>query len=418
MTLAAGRVATTVPLRRNRQFRLLWIGQALSDFGSSMTSLAVPLALLAAGYSPSAAGIIGTAMLIVGLAVRVPAGYLADRWDQRRLMLGCDLARLVAVAAVAFCVFVWGLPLLVALGLVVVSITAQEIFQPSQSKIVRRAVPGEQLGTAVSLNQARAYGASIAAPAVAGPLMALWPWAPFTVDAFTFGVSALCVAMLARNRLVARTAEVRRERFLPQIAAGWRYLVKDRFLRWSSGYFALANVIFSAFGYALILGTARQAGGAAAAGVAVSFAGIAGLTGSLIAPYAKRRLPLSVVLAAGPTMSAVLLAIAWAGGGVIPFVAAFSALCLLTPVIGAVLATIMAKVVPEDIYGRVTASSSFLAQILQPCGPLAAGILLSQLSFGTTAGLFALAQGALAVLAFTIPTPAEPIGTSSGEGLG
>ncbi|WP_163569736.1 hypothetical protein [Fodinicola feengrottensis] len=118
-------------------------------------------------------------------------------------------------------------------------------------------------------------------------------------------------------------------------------------------------------------------------------------------------------------MSAVLLAIAWAGGGVIPFVAAFSALCLLTPVIGAVLATIMAKVVPEDIYGRVTASSSFLAQILQPCGPLAAGILLSQLSFGTTAGLFALAQGALAVLAFTIPTPpAEPIGTSSGEGLG
>ncbi|WP_163569738.1 MFS transporter [Fodinicola feengrottensis] len=100
MTLAAGRVATTVPLRRNnRQFRLLWIGQALSDFGSSMTSLAVPLALLAAGYSPSAAGIIGTAMLIVGLAVRVPAGYLADRWDQRRLMLGCDLARLVAVAA-------------------------------------------------------------------------------------------------------------------------------------------------------------------------------------------------------------------------------------------------------------------------------------------------------------------------------
>jgi predicted MFS family arabinose efflux permease len=232
--------------------------------------------------------------------------------------------------------------------------------------------------------------------------MALWAWAPFTVDAFTFGFSALCIALLAVRR-VQPPPTVRREAFLPQLAAGWRHLIQDRFLRWSLVYSALANVVFSAFSYAIILGTARLPGGAVAAGFAVSSAAIAGLLGSLLAPYAKRHLPIRAVFAIGPILSTLLLAVAWWSAGAIPFVAAFSALCLFTPVIGAVYATIMAEVVPEDIYGRVITASSFAAQILQPFGPLLAGVLLTQLAFGATAGVFAVAQGVLAILALLIP---------------
>jgi MFS family permease len=401
--MTVGEAVAETPLRRNREFRLLWIGQALSDFGSAMAGLALPLVLLAAGYGPAEAGLIGTVILVVGLAVRVPSGYLADRHDPRTLMLWCDLARL-AVAAVATVWLLAGrLPLWVALVVVIVSSVALEAFRPSQNKVVRRVVPADQLSHAVSLNQARMYGSSIAAPAVAGVLLAVAPWLPFAADAVTFGISALCVAMLSRS--AAPVAAPVREKFWPQVTAGWRYVVRDRFLRMSSVYFAVLNVLFSALSYALILGAATQPGGAAAVGVAMSSAAVAGLVGSLLVPHVARRLSLHAVLMAGPVLSAALLVLAWSGGGTIPFVAAFSALCLLTPLIGAVLATIMAKAVPEEIYGRVTAASGFAAQLLQPFGPWVAGLVLAHLTFGATAGLFALCFGALAVLALLVPTP-------------
>ncbi|WP_439657422.1 MFS transporter [Lentzea sp. HUAS TT2] len=394
--------AVGTPLRRNREFRLLWVGQALSDFGSAMAGLALPLVLLAAGYGPAEAGLIGTVILVVGLVVRVPSGYLADRYDSRALMLLSDLARLAVVVVATAWLLAGRLPLWVALIVVVVSAVAVEAFRPAQNKVVRRVVPADQLGHAVSLNQARMYGASIAAPAVAGVLIAVSPWIPFAANALTFAVSAWCVFLLARSPAPA-SAPVR-EKFWPEVMAGWRYVVRDRFLRMSSVYFALLNLVFSALSYAVILGAAGQPGGAAAVGVAMSTAALAGLAGSLVVPYAARRLSLRAVLMVGPVLATALLVVAWSGGGTIPFAAAFSALCLLTPLIGAVLATIMAKAVPEEIYGRVTAASGFAAQILQPLGPLAAGVVLAHLSFAATAGLFAVCLGALALLTLLVPT--------------
>lgn len=60
-------------LSRNRDFQLLWIGQALSDFGSSMTYIVLPLVLLAAGNSTTVAATVGTVSLAVGLVARLPA---------------------------------------------------------------------------------------------------------------------------------------------------------------------------------------------------------------------------------------------------------------------------------------------------------------------------------------------------------
>lgn len=410
MTTTTQAPGDQVPLRRNRKFQLLWSGLALSDFGSSMTSLALPLTLLAVGYDPATVGVIGTVVVVVGLIARLPAGYLVDHFDHRRQMLVCDLARMLTVGAVAIVLFLRPLPLALALAMVIVSITAQEVYGPSQSMVMREIVPKDQLVTAMSINQARSYGASIAAPAVAGPLLALRLWIPFAFDAFTFGVSTLSVVLLGRGRTpLARPAPRHTpdgERFLRRFTAGWRYMAKDRFLRRAVFYSTLANPVFSAFGYALILGAVTRPGHAAAAGAAVSSAGVAGLIGSLIAPYLKKRLSIGVAFAVGPVLAAALLAVAWWTGGVIPFAAAFAAICLFVPAGGALFATAVATTVPKHTYGRVAAASGFLGQLLQPFGPAMAGLLLSTLSFNATAGAFAITEAALACVALTIPTPA------------
>ncbi|WP_405866227.1 MFS transporter [Streptomyces sp. NBC_01515] len=402
----------TPRLSRNREFRLLWIGQALSDFGSSMTFIVMPLVLLAAGYSATVAATIGTASLVVALVTRLPAGYLSDRYDQRTLMLLCDLLRMVAVGAVALYVLLRPVPIALALATVIVSDAALEVFRPAQNKVIRRIVPPQQLGAALSLNQARAYGADIAAPAAAGLLLSLSPSVPFTVDALTFGASALCVAAAVRSRRTTGThtsTRPQRERFRTEFTAGWRYLIRDPFMRCSAAYFAGINVAFSALAFALILGVGREPHGAVMVGTAMSAAAVVGLAGSLLTPLFQRHIPLKATLSAAPALGAALLALAWAGGGTVAFVAGFCALCLLTPVTAATFATIMAVAVPEEIYGRVTTTSSLLAQLLQPLGPLAAGLLLARLSLPSTAGVLAVALALLAGVPLALPAPTQPI---------
>src|SRR5581483_3356422 len=72
------------PLRHNRNFQMLWIGQVLSDLGSGFGALAYPLLILALTHSPVIAGAVGTITSGAAFVTRLPAGSLADRLDRRR----------------------------------------------------------------------------------------------------------------------------------------------------------------------------------------------------------------------------------------------------------------------------------------------------------------------------------------------
>ena len=98
---AGGSASALRALRANRNFRLLWIGQVLSDLGTQIGNLAYPLLVLALTHSALIAGAVGTAASGAAFAVRLPAGALADRLDRRRTMVLCDGTRLLALTALA-----------------------------------------------------------------------------------------------------------------------------------------------------------------------------------------------------------------------------------------------------------------------------------------------------------------------------
>ena len=89
------------PLRRNRDFQLLWGGQAVSLLGSQTSKIAYPLLVLAMTGSPAKAGIAGFAAMLGYLLFPLPAGGLVDRHDRKRIMIGCDAIRLLAVGSIA-----------------------------------------------------------------------------------------------------------------------------------------------------------------------------------------------------------------------------------------------------------------------------------------------------------------------------
>src|SRR5215469_18503135 len=89
------------PLGRNRDFNLLWSGQALSDLGTQMSTIAYPLLILAVTGSAAKAGIVGSATIGGMLLFLLPAGVAADRWRRKRIMLITSSLQMIVGASVA-----------------------------------------------------------------------------------------------------------------------------------------------------------------------------------------------------------------------------------------------------------------------------------------------------------------------------
>src|ERR1700736_5053802 len=101
-TFAAMKVLLdTTPLRVSRDFRRLWVGQAVSFIGSMVTTAALPFQVYHQTHSSLAVGLLGVAQLGPLLVCSVIGGGFADRIDKRRLLLIVTALGLVCSAALA-----------------------------------------------------------------------------------------------------------------------------------------------------------------------------------------------------------------------------------------------------------------------------------------------------------------------------
>src|SRR5262245_6184187 len=92
----------TTPLRVSRDFRRLWAGQAVSLFGTMITTSALPFQVYDQTHSSLAVGLLGAAELVPLLVCAVVGGSFADRIDKRRLLLAVTTVSLLCSAALAF----------------------------------------------------------------------------------------------------------------------------------------------------------------------------------------------------------------------------------------------------------------------------------------------------------------------------
>src|SRR5690242_7882314 len=99
-SVAAPRPARGRRLTRNRAFNIFWAGQTLSSLGDAVAIIALPLLILQATGSVVQMGLVtgmgGVGQLVAGLF----SGVLVDRADRRRLMIVCDVARMLLLASI------------------------------------------------------------------------------------------------------------------------------------------------------------------------------------------------------------------------------------------------------------------------------------------------------------------------------
>ena len=137
-----GRIGALVPevLRTEAQFRLLFAGQVLSLVGDRVMLVALPFAVLEAGGSIEAVGLVVTAQLVPFLVFALAGGVISDRGDRRRVLIASDVARLV-VQGVGGVLLVADAASPVSLGVLAALYgTADAFFQPAFTGLLPQTV--------------------------------------------------------------------------------------------------------------------------------------------------------------------------------------------------------------------------------------------------------------------------------------
>ncbi len=208
------------PLRRHRDYRLLYIGRFVSLFGNQITFVAVPYQVFTLTHSTFAVGLLGVVELAALLTFALIGGALADALDRRLMVLMSEAALMVGS------VILFGNALLAhpIVWLVFVIVSLQGAFDamqsPSLGALLPRLVDREELGAAAALNGVRSTLGMIAGPALAGVLIAVagLPVA-YVVDIATFVVGLVCLWLM---KAMPPPADAERPS-IRRIAEGLRY---------------------------------------------------------------------------------------------------------------------------------------------------------------------------------------------------
>lgn len=388
-------VSGLLPLRRNRDFVLLQLGQLLSGFGSSLSSIAYPLLALAVTHSPAKAGYVSAMLFAPMLVFGLAAGMAADRFDRRRLMIASDIVGAGALATLGWAVITGAASLGLILVVAFVDSTSGVFFRAGQSGAFRAVVPLPQIATAASIVQARMSTVRLGAPPLGGALFGIARSIPFIADAASYAFSTGSL-LLMRTRFQERRdrdpAPLRR-----QLADGVSVFIRIPFLRTTMLMIAVSNFTVTGMELAMIVLAKRAGLPSAAVGGLVAVTGAATLLGSLASPLLRRVLP----------MRSILLGEYWAALGYIAFLlwpnvfvlaAAFAAHAFWFPNSDSAVAAYSYALIPDRLIGRALSVSNTLRVLAAPLGPLAAGLLLSSVSPRVTITVLAAATIVVAAL--------------------
>jgi len=180
-------------LRQNRNFRLLFIGQAISQLGDWFNSVAVFALLLDLTGSATAVAWMMIVQFLPMALVGPFAGVVVDRVDRRRLMIGADVVRGVLILGLLLVRRpdeVW-----LAYVIMTLAVSASAFFEPARTATIPNVTTAEELMPANALSSAT-WAAMLAVGASVGGLVTAFSgreWA-FVMNAASFFVSAFFIS--------------------------------------------------------------------------------------------------------------------------------------------------------------------------------------------------------------------------------
>ncbi len=372
-------------LWRHRDFMLLWGGQTVSEMGSAVTLLALPLtAVVVLRASTFQVGLLTSASTLAFALIALPAGAIVDRRAKRRLMISCDAARMLIIGSVplaaAFGVLTMGQLYAVAITAGVGTVFFDVSYQSYLPVLVgtQDLVDGNgKLGSTQSFAQ-------VAGPGLGGALVGLVGAArAMGADAISYAVSV--ASLLAIRGREEPPPPAPRQTLRAEVLEGLKFVFKDRILRNIAACTGTAN-LFGAMAAALeIIFLVRVLHVRPAdTGLLIAVGSLGGIAGGVLSGRLSRRIGsarviwFSMLVLGLPQL---IVPLAEPGWRVALFPVGFAAFSFSAVVYNVAQVSYRQAICPPRLLGRMNAAVRWVVWGTLPLGGVLGG------AFGTLLGV-------------------------------
>jgi MFS family permease len=353
-----------------RDFRRVFLSQAVSTVGDFFVPIAISFAVLDLTGSVSDLGVVLFARILGQVILFLAGGVWADRFGRQQLMVAANAVRFVSQSVLGLVLVSGHARIWQLIVLQLVHGGATGLFRPAASGLTPQLVPPEQLQAANGLMYVTVSIGGILGPAIGGVFVETVGagWA-ILGDGVTFAVAGI---LLSRIRPLGHVPPSR-ESFWRELAGGWRE-VRARTWLWASILdFAAFQMIYLAT--IMVLGplVAKESlGGAAAWAVILVGFSVGNLAGNLCSMRLRPRRPLifawTVILLSGPSL--VLLAFTTPTWTIVLSEAASG---FSIGVAGTLWETTLQRNVPPEALSRVSSYDWMGSTVLRPLGLVVVG---------------------------------------------
>lgn len=367
-------------LWRHMDFMRLWAGQSVSQVGSAVTTLALPLTAIAVlKASAFQVGLLTAATYTAFIFISLPAGAIVDRCAKRRIMIWCDAARLVIVGSIPVATLFGVLTMAQLFAVALVAGVFTVFFDVSYQSYVpvllgrNRLMDGNR-----KLGASRSF-AQVAGPGLAGALAALvGVVGAVTADAFSYAVSV-------GSLLSIRTPEDPPERkagtatsLRAGIADGLAFVWRHPCLRKITACTAIGNLFVAMEMSLSMLFLVRVVHvRPALTGLLMALASLGGVVGAVLSGPLTRRLGEARILWFAPLVFGIpnlLIPLAQPGWGVVLFPLGSAASAFSGVIYNVGQLTYRQAACPPDLLGRMNAAIRWVAWGVLPLGGILAGL--------------------------------------------
>jgi MFS family permease len=370
-------------LWRQGDFLKLWSAETISQFGTQVSQLALPLvAILVLEASAFEVALLGTIEFLPFILFTLPAGVWVDRLRRRPILIIGDFGRAVLLASIpiAYVADVLTIWQLYAVGFLVGICTV--FFDVAYQSYLPALVTRDQIIDGNSKLEISRSASQIGGPGLSGGLVELFT-APYAIllDAVSFVGSGLFLLRIRTEEPpVEAPADGSKPSLWSELKVGLRFVLGNPNLRAQAGCTATSN-FFSNVSFAVILVyLVRELElSAGVIGIVLSI----GSVGSLVAAFSAMRLSrrfgigpttIGVGLTWGPAMA--LVAFAPAGYGAIPYLlAAQFVLGFAIVVYNIIQVSYRQAICPQRLQGRMNSVMRFIVWGTIPIGALLGGAL-------------------------------------------
>ncbi len=390
----------SLPARKlSADFWKFWIGQTISNLGSSFTGFALPLLVYKLTGSALNLAVATAVYFLPYLLFGLIIGAWVDRVDRKRLMIGTDLLRALVIASV---------PLLAELNLLSVwwiyagtfiHSTLTIFFNSAEFAAIPSLVKQDDLVTANGRIQASYSAASVIGPLLAGLLLAFISLPMLLLfDALSFLLSAVSLRLVVSSFNTQSEEAEQRKRIRHDIVDGLRYVLGHPVLRNISIMMALVNFVGSTtYAQLVLFAKDRLQASDSQVGLLFSAGSVGVVVLALAAGPLRKRWAFSKV-ALGALMLEGLLTVtfslaAWYWAAVVLW-ALISGLGILFNINTG---SLRQAIVPNQMLGRVISIASVLAWSAIPVGTMIGGLVIQWTQN------VALVYGGIGMLVFLIP---------------